>query len=297
MSQHEDYTSPPGFRVSGGNGTKLAPVLIDPTTPLTVGDTVVWNGTTWVPTVSGGPAWLMSGEGTPVGTVTPVQQGAVYQDLINGTLYLALGATDADWVGLGAPGANGIGENPGLLWNSSRDGYLLVGRPDVPTSNLYMSSAWQQWNGPSNGLVFSFAVDGGLSVGIRTGSTGDLTGTLQDNFGNMIVPGTITAKRRVLYADDHGALDIVDGIVTIRRSGAANLTLADPAAGDEGISLTITAQTAHAHTVSNAAGSGFNGAGAGADVATFGGAVGDTMVVVAINQKWHVVSLRGVTLG
>jgi hypothetical protein len=52
MSQHEEYTSPPGFRVSGAGGTKLAPVLIDPATPLTIGDTVVWNGTLWVP--SGG---------------------------------------------------------------------------------------------------------------------------------------------------------------------------------------------------------------------------------------------------
>jgi hypothetical protein len=241
-------------------------------------------------------AQIMSGEGSPVGTVTPVRQGVVYQDLTNGGLYLALGATAADWVVVGGIAGN-LGETPGVLWNSSRDGYLLVGRPDVPASFLYVGSAWQQWNGSSNGLVFFFESGGGLSVGLKTGNAGEFSGTLQDNAGNMVVPGTITAKRQVRHISEHGALDIVDGIVAINRSGAANITLTDPAVGEEGISLTFTAQTTFAHTVSNAAGSGFNGAGAGADVATFSGAVGDTMVVVAINQKWHVVSLRGVTLG
>lgn len=51
MSQHEQYTVPPGFSVSGGSGgnTKLQPVLIDPATLLATGDTLVWNGTLWVP--------------------------------------------------------------------------------------------------------------------------------------------------------------------------------------------------------------------------------------------------------
>jgi hypothetical protein len=53
MSQHEEYTSPPGFRVSGGGGTKLAPILIDPTTPLSTGYTLVFSGTMWVPQVPG----------------------------------------------------------------------------------------------------------------------------------------------------------------------------------------------------------------------------------------------------
>jgi hypothetical protein len=51
MSQHEQYTVPPGFSVSGGSGgtTKMQPVLIDPSAPPSIGDTVVWNGTLWVP--------------------------------------------------------------------------------------------------------------------------------------------------------------------------------------------------------------------------------------------------------
>jgi hypothetical protein len=56
MSQHEQYTVPPGFSVSGGSsGTKLAPILIDPTTPPSSGDTLVFSGTLWVPQVPGGP--------------------------------------------------------------------------------------------------------------------------------------------------------------------------------------------------------------------------------------------------
>jgi hypothetical protein len=49
MSQHEEYTSPPGFRVSGGNGAKLAPVLIDPAASASEGDVITRVGAGYAP--------------------------------------------------------------------------------------------------------------------------------------------------------------------------------------------------------------------------------------------------------
>lgn len=92
----------------------------------------------------------------------------------------------------------------------------------------------------------------------------------------------------------NGALTISHGTHKLTKAGVNAMTLASPVAGDEGIRMLITAQTANAHTVTCAAG--FNNAGAGGDVATFGGAVGDCMEVVAINAIWNVISLKNVTL-
>jgi hypothetical protein len=104
-------------------------------------------------------------------------------------------------------------------------------------------------------------------------------------------------KKKVTAASADGAITIADGIVKITKSSAAALTLADPSSGQEGTRILITAQTAQAHTVSNAAGSGFNAGGSASDVATFGGAIGDSIDIVAINAKWNVVSATNVTLG
>lgn len=55
MTQHEEYSVPPGFRVSGGNSTKLAPVLIDPAAPANEGDVITRVGDGYAPqTASGG---------------------------------------------------------------------------------------------------------------------------------------------------------------------------------------------------------------------------------------------------
>jgi hypothetical protein len=104
-------------------------------------------------------------------------------------------------------------------------------------------------------------------------------------------------KKKVTAASGDGAITIADGTVNITKSSAAALTLADPSSGQAGTRILITTQTAQAHTVSNAAGSGFNAGGSGSDVATFGGAIGDCFEVIAINTKWNVISLKNVTLG
>lgn len=113
-------------------------------------------------------------------------------------------------------------------------------------------------------------------------------------------PGTwkfaaLLEESRVASAD--GAVSIKDGTVFITKGSAAALTLADPTnVTDDGKRLTILSTTAFAHTVSNAAGSGFNQGGTASDVATFGAARGNNLTVRAYGGKWFVESSVGVTL-
>ena len=104
-------------------------------------------------------------------------------------------------------------------------------------------------------------------------------------------------QQPVELAAANGAIASKAGLVMITKTGSlAALTLAAPTAGtDDGKMLTIVAATAFAHTVTNAS-PGFNNAGASGDVATFGGAIGDSMQVVAYNGRWHVFCVRNVTL-
>ena len=95
-----------------------------------------------------------------------------------------------------------------------------------------------------------------------------------------------------------GAVTIKEGLVLITKSGVAALTIADPTSGvHDGLQMTFISSTAQAHTLSNAAGSGFNAGGAGTDVGTWGGAKGDGMQITAYGGVWLCNWLRNVTLG
>ncbi len=91
------------------------------------------------------------------------------------------------------------------------------------------------------------------------------------------------------------ALPDKDTTVLLNKAGVAAMTLAAPSAAQEGVTLTIIAGTAQANTVTQTT-PGFNGAGTSGDVATFGGAIGDNMVVRAAKGVWYTVSLRNVTV-
>lgn len=100
---------------------------------------------------------------------------------------------------------------------------------------------------------------------------------------------------QILSAD--GAVPIKRSTCIITKAGVAALTLADPTAdAHDGVEMTFISATANAHTLSNAAGSGFNAGGAGTDVGTFGGAKGDGITVVAYQGKWYVKTKTNVTL-
>src|SRR4051794_33595157 len=81
----------------------------------------------------------------------------------------------------------------------------------------------------------------------------------------------------------NGAITIADGVHAITKTSAAAMTLAAPAAGDEGTLITITGRTAFAHTVTLTEGLG--GKGAAFDVMTFA-AVGDSITLLADNLHW-----------
>ncbi len=84
----------------------------------------------------------------------------------------------------------------------------------------------------------------------------------------------------------------VSGLVTIGSGSARAITLTAPAL--DGLELTFMAVTAQAHTVTSALG--FNAGGSGKDVATFGGAIGDTFTVISFNGYWYVKTSTNVTL-
>jgi hypothetical protein len=95
---------------------------------------------------------------------------------------------------------------------------------------------------------------------------------------------------------NNGAIGIKSGIAMLTKAGVAAMTLAAPTATtDDGKVLRIVAATANAHTVTQSS-PGFNGAGGSGDVATFGGAIGDNLVIVAYQGVWHIVSKVNVTV-
>lgn len=92
---------------------------------------------------------------------------------------------------------------------------------------------------------------------------------------------------QLLVAD--GAITVKNGICLIAKTvaGAVAATLADPTATtDDYKRLTIISNQAQANTVTSA--SSFGGGGAGEDVCTFSGAVGDSLSLIAYQGKWYI---------
>lgn len=101
----------------------------------------------------------------------------------------------------------------------------------------------------------------------------------------------------VVSADGAIAVPSVDTKYIITKAGVAVLTIVDPTTvTHDGLTLTFITNTANAHTLTRTT-TGFNDAGSGGDVATWGGAKGDGMQITAYGGKWYVNYLRNVTLG
>jgi hypothetical protein len=123
--------------------------------------------------------------------------------------------------------------------------------------------------------------------------------------GMFTATGAITAtggvKNAVGAVTADGAITIPSGtkFFFMTKAGVAAMTLADPTATThDGIVLHFIAATANAHTLDNSAGSGFfSSGGSSKDVATFGGAIGDRISVVAYQGKWYILDSLNITLG
>jgi hypothetical protein len=92
-----------------------------------------------------------------------------------------------------------------------------------------------------------------------------------------------------------GAITIKNGTVTLNKAGVLAATLANPTAGaDDGKRLHILALQAQANTVTVTGG--FGNGGGSKDIATFSGAIGDNLTVMAWGGFWYVVGQYGITL-
>lgn len=121
------------------------------------------------------------------------------------------------------------------------------------------------------------------------GTAGQWVQTLRNGYAVGTAGGT-----HVLAYTVAGALYTVPGAHTIGTSGALAMTLAPPTKDMDGVIMVITASTAQAHTVTYTAG--FSQSTTSSDVATFGGAVNDGMVIYADAGVWRVISTRNVTI-
>lgn len=133
------------------------------------------------------------------------------------------------------------------------------------------------------------SLDGGIITGYVVSQTPAQIQSLLDASVSTVSPVlTVTADGAV-------AIPSVNTTYYCTKAGVAAMTLADPTATThDGLRLTFIATTANANTLTNT--TGFGAGGGSLDVATFGGAIGDNIVIEAYQAKWYVVSTRNVTL-
>lgn len=112
----------------------------------------------------------------------------------------------------------------------------------------------------------------------------------------IINGGTSTGKCIVTpYAAD-GAIAIAAGVARLTKGSAGAYTLAAPAAGDDGTVLRITAGTDFAHVITIASTSLLDGTNTPKGKCTTAAYIGSGITVVAVNQKWHLLSNVAATL-
>jgi hypothetical protein len=116
------------------------------------------------------------------------------------------------------------------------------------------------------------------------------------SFANVFVLGLFGSALTlegdpVTYYTAAGAIPVASGTAAINGAAALAMTLAAPSTpAQDGTKLFITAATAHAHTVTTPA-SGINGV---HHIVTYA-AIGDGILLEAVNGTWNQVSLTGPT--
>jgi hypothetical protein len=101
-------------------------------------------------------------------------------------------------------------------------------------------------------------------------------------------PGSSNTGFPVTHVAAAGAVPVVAGTYGLGSAGALAMTLATPTNAQDGTTLYIVAETAHAHTVKTA-----NNIINGADNTVTFAAVGDGVQLEAVGGKWMVVALSG----
>lgn len=114
------------------------------------------------------------------------------------------------------------------------------------------------------------------------------------NTADRVIGGEVSNPHTVMAAD--GAVPVKSGYVFITKAGVCAMTITDPVSGvDDGKRLVLISETANAHTLTRAT-TGFNDGGGGGDLATWGGAKGDGMALVARAGKWWTEYTRNVVI-
>lgn len=166
--------------------------------------------------LSGGlPSWFQFAAGSPLPAdqnVTPSQVGALYQDITNGGLYEALGATAADWFGVGGdiPGLND-GTAAGTGFNGSGTKLRLIGNTQVLIADVAAQA------GTGNGLVWNATGgDGAQTLQLILGSSGQFFWEW-DDAGVFTLGGDVDATTLPLSAGASGTL-YVDALGYVKRA-------------------------------------------------------------------------------
>lgn len=107
--------------------------------------------------------------------------------------------------------------------------------------------------------------------------------------GSPVITGKPTVYSTDTTITGDGAIDISLGdLFLLTKGSAAAITLADPAAGDNGRTITIRSGSAFAHVIT-LTGSGIGGVVTTDDVITFTNRASASITLKAINAKWWVV--------
>ena len=164
---------------TGGGGVLPATTV---TGPDSFGDSaVVGTGTKYarddhdhgLPAAPGLPAWFQSGSGSPVGSVTPNTVGGLYFDTSGVTgLWVAFGATSADWSGLGNIGNEGFNFfGSGSVDIANSEGSVAVYATNSADNSGQALLSFLAPNGTTTGLQFDVMCLGGSPVGVLTPSS------------------------------------------------------------------------------------------------------------------------------
>lgn len=134
----------------------------------------------------------------------------------------------------------------------------------------------------------------------NTGTVPSAGGALMPSEAQKLT-GQVTAPHllpgyNTTYYGASGAIKEKSGMVVINKGGIAVMTIAAPAAADDGLQLVITSTTGSAHTVTGVALLADGASGSPHSTATWVAAIGGTMTLVACNQVWNVQALQGVSV-
>lgn len=180
-----------------------------------------------------------------------------------------------------------------------KHGYITVANASTTTAD---ATDLNLLDGITNGTAIASKV-------MITDANVDIGGLRNVTATGAIQAATITATTRFIgktttpflavTADGAISIPLYDCVFFFTKAGIVAATLADPTATThDGVTLTFVSTTTDANTLSNAAGSGFNGGGGAADIATWGAAIGNNMTIVAYQGVWYIVgTMKGVTLG